>query len=308
MHLRRTRFLASLATAVIFAMFMLTVVGGQGEDGSASTSPSLNCATCHAEFQMNWLNSAHGTAGTDSIFQEEWAAQGKPGACLVCHTTGFDPGKGTWQSENVSCTVCHDPVPADHPRTPMPVNRSPDLCGRCHSDTRFGWQNWKVSAHYQRGMNCITCHDPHSTSLKAVHDGEKADPSQLCITCHKEVSMDFPYSLHHQAGLSCVDCHLKHLESPRTPHTIPDHSFNASLETCNTCHRDQMHGPGNGSATAQTPSRSNTPILQSASLSPEPQPVSPAGYALLAGLIGLATGMLLAPWLEKLYHRLTKHS
>lgn len=306
MRLTIMRFWIPMLMAVIFATLTLTVVSGQGESGSTPASQSLNCATCHAAFQMNWLNSAHGTSGSDPVFLGEWAAQGKPGACLVCHTTGFDPSTGTWQSENVSCTVCHDPVPADHPRSPMPVNRSPDLCGRCHSDTRFGWQNWKVSAHYQRGMNCITCHDPHSASLKTVQN-EPADPSQLCITCHKEISMDFPYSPHKQVGLTCVDCHLRHLESPRAPHTIPDHSFNASLETCNTCHRDQMHGPRNGSATAQTSNRSNTPILQSASLSPEPQPVSPAGYALLAGLIGLAAGMILSPWLEKLYHRLTKH-
>ena len=42
-------------------------------------------------------------------------------------------------------------APADHPKSPMPVDTSPDLCGRCHSDTRFGWQDWKVSTHYQRG-------------------------------------------------------------------------------------------------------------------------------------------------------------
>ncbi len=306
---RSTRFLISIVTALLFASLTLGIATGQGEEGSATSSPVSNCATCHTEFNMNWMNSAHGTAGNDPRFQEEWTAQGKPGACLVCHTTGFDPGSGTWESENVSCTACHGPVPADHPRSPMPVDRSPDLCGRCHSDTRFGWQNWRVSAHYQRGMSCVTCHDPHSTSLKAVHDGEKADASQLCITCHKEVSMDFPYSLHHQAGLSCVDCHLEHLESAdRAPHTIPDHSFNASLETCTTCHAEQMHGPGNNTAGAAAARPTPLPLMpQSASLSPEPQPVSPTGYALLAALIGLAAGMILSPWLEKIYHRLTHH-
>ena len=39
----------------------------------------------------------------------------------------------------------------------------------------------------------------------------------------------------------------------------------------------------------------------------EPSPVSPVGYAGLAGLVGLAAGMVLAPWLERFYHRVSKH-
>ena len=35
----------------------------------------------------------------------------------------------------------------------------------------------------------------------------------------------------------------------------------------------------------------------------EPQPVSPFGFAIVAGLIGLAVGMVLAPWLEKMYKK-----
>jgi hypothetical protein len=31
------------------------------------------------------------------------------------------------------------------------------------------------------------------------------------------------------------------------------------------------------------------------------------GYAGLAGLVGLAAGMVLAPWLERFYHRVSKH-
>jgi hypothetical protein len=40
----------------------------------------------------------------------------------------------------------------------------------------------------------------------------------------------------------------------------------------------------------------------------EPQPVSPMGFSALAGLIGLAGGMVLAPWLERWYHRALKHN
>jgi predicted CXXCH cytochrome family protein len=198
----------------------------------------------------------------------------------------------------------------------MPVDRSTDLCGRCHSDTRFGWQDWKVSTHYQRGMDCATCHDPHSAALKKVsaprEGAKKDDVSQLCITCHKESSMDFSYTAHAQKDISCVDCHVKHLENTeREAHTVPDHSFNASLESCNTCHAEQMHSPTD----AKAPEGVIEPVsvepmteVKQASITPEPQPVSPMGFAVLAGLIGLAGGMVLAPWLERWYKRVVKHN
>jgi predicted CXXCH cytochrome family protein len=297
----------------------ITLVVAQAQEGvnpplvPAAQAP--DCTTCHTEFQMTWQNGPHGQAGTDPVFLADWTSQGKPGACLVCHTTGYDPATATWESDNVSCQACHGEAPADHPKSPMPVDRSPDLCGRCHSDTRFGWQDWQGSTHYQRGMNCTTCHDPHSASLKIItnRDGSGAnDMSQLCINCHQEASMNFPYTSHHQQGVACVDCHLEHLESGgRLAHTVPDHSFSASLQTCNTCHADQMHRPADAIGTGEAaPARSPVqPLqLQTASVTPEPTPVSPMGYASLAGLIGLAAGMVMAPWLEKAYRRVLKRA
>ncbi|HEX6268961.1 MAG TPA: cytochrome c3 family protein [Anaerolineales bacterium] len=304
---RIERLLIALMFALLAAGITLVVASAQ-EGAPVPVQTSSDCVVCHTDFQMSWQNGPHGQAGNDPIFLEEWTKQGKPGACLVCHTTGYDPATATYDAEGVTCEACHGPAPADHPKSPMPVDRTTDLCGRCHSDTRFGWQDWKVSTHYQRGMDCATCHDPHSASLKKVAGprlGEKTDEvSQLCINCHKEYSMDFSYTSHHQKGISCVDCHVKHLENAeRTTHTVPDHSFNASLASCNTCHAEQMHSPtedssgeGTTAAVAEIPSD-----LKLASVTPEPDPVSPIGFSTLAGLIGLAGGMVLAPWLERWY-------
>ena len=244
---------------------------------------------------MTWENGAHGKAGSDPIFLEEWNKQGKPGACLVCHTTGYDPATATYKANGVTCEACHGPAPTDHPQTPMPVDRSTDLCGRCHSDTRFGWQDWKVSTHYQRGMDCATCHDPHSASLKKVvgprTSEKKDDVSELCITCHKESSMNFSYTAHAQKNISCVDCHVKHLENAdRTAHTVPDHSFKASLDSCNTCHAQQMHSSSEQavsgtSAPLPEPKTQGVELAAGAATTEEPEPVSPIGFAALAGLI-----------------------
>jgi predicted CXXCH cytochrome family protein len=313
---RIERFLISIMFALLAAGVTLIIASAQGTtraSGQTDTTPT-DCAVCHTEFQMTWENGPHGKAGTDPVFLDAWATQGKPGACLVCHTTGYDPATATYKADGVTCEACHGPAPADHPKTPMPIDRSTDLCGRCHSDTRFGWQDWKVSTHYQRGMDCATCHDPHSASLKKVAGprGEAPttdDVSALCINCHKEHSMSFPYTTHSQQGVTCVDCHLKHIETAeRTAHTVPDHSFNASLDSCNTCHEQEMHSATEPSGTIVT--SAPAPAMQEvqlASVTPEPAPVSPIGFSALAGLLGLAGGMVLAPWLERWYQRVVKH-
>jgi hypothetical protein len=40
----------------------------------------------------------------------------------------------------------------------------------------------------------------------------------------------------------------------------------------------------------------------------EPEPVSPIGFSALAALLGLAGGMVLAPWLERWYARTLKQN
>jgi hypothetical protein len=41
-------------------------------------------------------------------------------------------------------------------------------------------------------------------------------------------------------------------------------------------------------------------------ISASPSPVSPIGFAALSGLVGMATGMILAPWLERFYNRIRR--
>jgi predicted CXXCH cytochrome family protein len=324
--------------AVIFALFVTaatykiaqagTVPGGQFQQPqptqqvqpalpeqpteSKTTQQQVACNVCHSKFTDAVQSGTHGHAISDPLFNQMWTDQGKPGACLVCHVTGYDPATGTWSADGVSCEACHGPVPAGHSSdpiaNPVPVDRTSDLCGRCHSGDRFNVADWQSSTHFQRGMTCTVCHDPHSATLKIVQGQEDAGPSGLCINCHSEVSMAFPYSKHNQAGVSCVDCHLRHFETGTTDvHAIPDHSFTASIATCSACHADQMHAQPTGPTATQI---AGTVIPVSTSTGGEatsnPSPVSPLGFAGLAGLFGLAGGMVLQPWLEKAYRNINK--
>jgi predicted CXXCH cytochrome family protein len=281
---------------------------------SADQGTSSDCAGCHSEISISWTAGLHGHAGNDPVFQNSWEAQGKPGACLVCHVTGYDPASATWREEGVTCEACHSPIPTEHitkpSANPVPVDRSSDLCGRCHSDTRFGWEQWKVSAHYQRDMTCSVCHDPHTAAIKTMTgtSGEPLDASALCLNCHRDYSMKITYTTHSQNGVECVDCHLRHYgtETGADVHAMPDHSFVANVTSCNTCHSTQMHSSTEGAT--PTMDEAVTTISEAAStdtgnVTSKPSPVSPAGFAGLAGLLGLAGGMVLAPWLEMLYRK-----
>ena len=305
-----------LLIALVFALLAagVTLMAVQAQDGNPPlVDGKLNCATCHPDFQTTWMTGPHAKASEDPAFVEAWNEQGNPGACLSCHVTGYDPDTGTWEADGITCEACHGDVPVDHPMNPMPVDRSTEFCGKCHSDTRFGWQEWEVSTHYKRGMECTVCHDPHSASIKQVMSpgGQVPiyeDASDLCINCHNDHSASFPYSAHSEQGISCIDCHITNLETDEsTAHSVPNHSFTATLQSCNACHEEQMHQPGEVSYPGQPASDSHASLseqnVELASVMPEPGPVSPVGFAGLAALIGLAVGMVLAPWLENFYKR-----
>lgn len=313
------RILIALTFALAFAGVTLMVADAQEGVNPPVEKPIKKsddtCAECHTDFQTKWMTGPHGQSGSSSTFLMDWEKQGKPGACLVCHATGFDPATATWDADGVSCSSCHVDEGGDHPKTEISTDASSELCGRCHSDTRFGWGEWEGSSHYARGMECTTCHDAHSASIKftVARDGTGyQDASQLCINCHQQASMEFPYTKHHQEGVSCIGCHLDHLQQAEyPPHTVPDHSFKASLNTCNTCHSEQMHASAEAASTGETGliANANAPEVApvATAVTPEPSPVSPMGYAGLAGLLGLAGGIVLAPWLEKFYRREVKH-
>src|ERR1700690_4581563 len=146
--------------ASIFALVIgaLTLVIAQAQTATPisptpaapSSSSAENCKSCHADIYAEWQSGPHGQAMSDPVFTSAWESQGKPGACLVCHSTGYDPVSQT-MTNGVDGTACHNPMPIDEPKQPAPIDDTPALCGKCHSDPRFSTGDWTMSAHYQRG-------------------------------------------------------------------------------------------------------------------------------------------------------------
>lgn len=318
MFSRFEKILIALMAALFLAGMSILAASAQEDDPPTPvTSDDKACGNCHEEFLMTWQNGPHGKAKEDPIFVNAWTDQGQPTACLACHVTGYDEATGTWKEDGVSCTACHVDEGGQHPRTTMSVDLTGGTCGTCHTDARFGQQQWLASTHYAKGMDCTTCHDPHNASLKVtvnVKNQTVKDASRLCISCHEEASMNFPYSVHSQQGVTCIDCHLEHVESDATVHRVADHSFKASIQTCNSCHAEQMHADGEATATdaAAVPTPTSEPAVsmmgQPPLISPTPTPVSPLGFAGITAMIGIAAGMLLSPWLERGYRLILKKS
>lgn len=335
MTTRLKRFAFALMLAMLIAAGSLFVVNAQTQTPPpvVSKTSSEGCKTCHAEYYDAWQSGAHSKSRTDHVMQEasncvachkgipngdmsieptnplsaETAVPGQgmqANACTKCHVTGFDAKTGTWREDGVACEACHSPIPENHPEQDIPVNKTTDLCRKCHSEARFGWDEWKVSVHFQNNIVCTTCHDSHSTAFK-LSNLTDSDASALCQNCHKDVATDSQHSAHSVAGVTCIKCHLGEKTGPDEFHQVPDHSFKPKLETCNGCHAEEMHAavpataivPGATATSAvETATPTPTPKVENITpmlpLSATPAPANVLGFIGMAAVLGLVGGLV----------------
>lgn len=291
-NLKRLRMILGLLLAISFGM--VSYFGATaGPDDQTPPPEREDCRECHPTLYMSWEQSDHGQALVDPAFQEQWQEQGEPRECLMCHTTGYDPDSNTWVEDGISCRACHSPMPDNHPMEPMPTDRSAALCEQCHSQTVF---EWNISSHRQSGLDCVDCHGQHTTTLRAE------DVAELCAGCHRDHASTFAHSVHNEQDLSCPDCHLETLDGEYggdRGHSVNDHSFSPKLDACNRCHSYQMHDPVDAGSEGDSPAMPETQ-----GISFEPDPVNPLTFALLSALVGMAAGLVIAPWVQKWYQKI----
>lgn len=281
--------LAFAIPLMLLSYALAYAANGTVQDLEEKSEGTPACATCHPALVESWQSGHHGQATTDPEFKNSWEAQGRPADCLNCHVTGYDEVSGNWESDGITCQACH-PVTENHPGEAVAVDLSPDVCGKCHVETFFEWQ---VSMHGQKGLRCANCHDAHSTQLK------KETSATLCGACHQGLAASFTHSQHDAQGLVCIDCHMEPI-SAEGGHNRKDHSFFVSLSTCNRCHSNQLHDPGLVSLEqTQVNPVDAMASVEDVQVSGVPKPVNPTAFAILAGLVGIAIGINLAPYLER---------
>lgn len=295
------RFLIGLCFALPAAMvaFVSGQAGVEPQEPAQETVPvQEDCAECHEIIGSHWADSQHGKATSDPVFQQAWKEAGSPKECLSCHTTGFDAESGDWEMDGIACETCHSPIPGNHPDDVMPTDISSRLCGKCHLQTH---EEWSDSTHAQEDLSCVRCHNPHTTELRA------SDAQELCSSCHNDEVHFFAYTVHAQEGVTCLDCHLQVSEVQMGDgHGARHHTFTVGMDTCSNCHTLDMHYPVDRVPSEEMPVAPMSSVLESSVVQEEPNPTSPVGFALLAGFVGMAFGMILAPWSERWYRRINK--
>jgi len=261
---------------------------------------TLDCRECHWEIHLDWEQSVHGRglscgqchlADQDNHSRSGHGAQAGPEQCMGCHTTGYNAEDDTWEEDNIHCKACHSPINLNHPDEPMPTDRSSELCGQCHIEAHFEFLD---SQHSIVGVTCINCHSQHRTSLKSDSVLEQ------CAACHETRVMLFTQSQHRDAGVSCADCHLAPIEGPVGEGSAKlNHTFSVELNTCLSCHEDQLHlgtaDTANTEIQAENNSMDAMASMVEAEVSTELINVNPLSFVSLLGVAGIVLGMVYRP-------------
>jgi hypothetical protein len=312
MKMRLTRLMLFLFTLIIGLFICAGTVHAQIADPDPPfEEEKLDCRECHWEIHLDWEQSVHGRglscgqchlADQQNHSRKGHGAQEGPEQCMNCHTTGYNAEDDTWEEDNIHCKACHSPINLNHPDEPIPTDRSTELCGQCHIQAHFEWQE---SEHRNEGVTCVNCHSQHRTSLKSDSVLDQ------CAACHETRVMLFTQSEHREAGVSCANCHLAPIEGPVGEGSAKlNHTFSVELSTCLSCHEDQLHlGPAD-TAKTETQAKSNSKdamvSMAEAEVSAEPEGVNPLNFVPLLGVAGIVLGMVYRPKIDSWFQSIRR--
>lgn len=122
-----------------------------------------------------------------------------PGLCYNCHDKGAFTKKTVHPPvKDGQCTFCHNPHSSDTPL--MLTQPVADLCAQCHADKTeqhvlagFGHggshpvKGKPDPSRSGKGLSCLSCHNPHSSSQKSLFTNESQSRDNLCLLCHQKV-------------------------------------------------------------------------------------------------------------------------
>ena len=226
--------LSALALCLLFAILWLALpTPAYAQEGAAAAAAATvtasdaaapveddeevkPCTSCHEDEADSWMASAHAL------------------------TTDPDTGLAVAQ-----CTSCHGEYVRGHPDealTPLIVDSS--SCKGCHGGT---FAQWDESIHGSEGVQCISCHQPHSQEMRLTDEGQ-------CTACHQESLDDPMHTAHWEAETACTDCHmatlapeaalaLAHADGEALASVMPttNHDFvSVSAANCLGCHAEDV--------------------------------------------------------------------
>ncbi len=224
--LSRFLFLAAVALAIALALVCFRPQSALAQDDTGADTgapvPAMPadesivkpCSSCHEEEFDAWLASPH--------------------ADLADPETGLAAA---------TCTSCHGEYTRGHPDEDLvPLIVDSSSCQDCHADT---FTQWEGSLHGEEGVQCISCHLPHSQEMRLTDE-------RMCTSCHQESLDDSLHTAHWQGEASCTDCHMAGSVETMTLASAgsnvalinpaaPSHDFvTVSADKCLDCHREDV--------------------------------------------------------------------
>ena len=172
------------------------------------------CEVCHS-FKFDFKNKQEFFAalGNPKELQKHTISRGV--ACEECHGAGGHLTGAVSNGMESNCERCHqrsnfvpDMVTTDKDgvkkiETGFNV-KTKSSCPSCGTEG----SQLMMSKHYEKGMRCVTCHDPHevtSNDWKSYYT--KPAIRKTCQDCHKTQS-DIVAKTDTHAKIDCIGCHM----------------------------------------------------------------------------------------------------
>lgn len=174
---------------------------------------SSYCEICHPfKFDFKTQQEFFDAIGNKQKLEEHAISLGI--SCEECHGAGAHlyGARGAGMASN--CERCHqrfayhDNEAEPNPRKPLNVYFK-SSCPACGTE---GSQMYS-SAHYDKGMRCSTCHDPHEVTANNWKDGwTRVGLKKTCSDCH-ETQADFFKKGGIHSKDNCTGCHMPNMMS-----------------------------------------------------------------------------------------------
>lgn len=186
---------------------------------------SAYCEVCHTfKFDFKTKEEFLAALGNPQELRKHTISRGI--SCEECHGAGAHlyGARGAGMPSN--CERCHQRFlyHADE-KTPVDKPFNSYFKSSCPSCGTEGSQLYN-SAHYDKGMRCNTCHDPHEITKNDWKDHYTLSKiKQTCQDCHKDQTEMFKFGGPH-AKDDCTGCHMPNMMSCENFAAIqdPDHA------------------------------------------------------------------------------------
>ncbi|MCL1075401.1 multiheme c-type cytochrome [Shewanella dokdonensis] len=192
---------------------------------------SSYCEVCHTfKFDFKTKDEFFAALGDAKKLQEHTISRGI--ACEECHGAGGHLAGGIGGGMPSNCERCHQRFNYIDAQAETPQGKdkleyafNAKFKSACPSCGTEGAQMF-MSEHYDKGMRCSTCHDPHEVTANDWKSGFTVPGlKKQCVDCH-EAQAEMARNTTTHSKSSCTACHMPNMGSCEnfTAIQYPDHA------------------------------------------------------------------------------------